>query len=92
VGGLNALVFAGGIGENAVPIRARVCREAAWLGLQLDEGANAGGGPRISATDSRVAAWVVRTDEELMIALYWLSVNWKFAFGALATVRDRASR
>jgi acetate kinase len=68
LGGLDALVFTGGIGENAVPIRARVCRDAAWLGLELDEAANEAGGPRISRPESRVAALVVPTNEELMIA------------------------
>jgi acetate kinase len=68
LGGLDALVFTGGIGENASPIRARVCRDAAWLGLELDEAANTNGGPRISTSNSRVAAWVVPTNEELMIA------------------------
>ena len=50
LGGLDALVFTAGIGENAVPVRARACRDAAWLGLELDESANAAGGPRISAS------------------------------------------
>jgi acetate kinase len=68
LGGLDALVFTGGIGENAAPIRARVCRDAAWLGVELDEAANEAGGPRISQESSRVAAWVVPTNEELMIA------------------------
>jgi acetate kinase len=68
LGGLDALVFTGGIGENAVPIRAAVCRNAAWLGLELDEEANTSGGPRISRPDSRVSAWVIPTNEELMIA------------------------
>jgi acetate kinase len=70
LGGLNALVFTGGIGENAVTIRARICREARWLGLELDEDANARGGPCVSRAGSRVSAWVVPTDEELMIALH----------------------
>jgi acetate kinase len=68
VGGLDAFVFTGGIGENAAPIRARVCRDAAWLGLELDEEANANGGPRISRLGSRASAWVIPTNEELMIA------------------------
>jgi acetate kinase len=68
LGGIDALVFTGGIGENSSPIRARVCRAAAWLGLELDEVANSAGVPRISQPDSRVAAWVVPTNEELMIA------------------------
>jgi acetate kinase len=68
LGGLDALVFTGGIGENAVPIRERVCRSARWLGLEIDEKANAAGGPRMSREESRVRAWVIPTDEELMIA------------------------
>jgi acetate kinase len=70
LGGLDALVFTGGIGENAAPIRARVCRDAGWLGLELDEEANARGGPCISGRGSRASAWVIPTDEELMIALH----------------------
>jgi acetate kinase len=66
--GLDALVFTGGIGEHAAAIRERVCRDARWLGLELDGAANASGGPRISAAASRVSAWVVPTNEELMIA------------------------
>jgi acetate kinase len=61
-------VFTGGIGEHAAPIRAGVCRDSAWLGVELDPEANAQGGPRISAPASRVAAWVISTNEELMIA------------------------
>lgn len=68
LGGLDALVFTGGIGERAVSIRARVCQEAGWLGIQLDEVANNNGGPRISATGSAVSAWVIPTDEDAMIA------------------------
>ena len=70
LGGLDALVLTGGIGENAVSIRARVCRDANWLGLELDEEANAKGGPCISRKGSRVSAWVIPTNEELMIALH----------------------
>jgi acetate kinase len=68
LGGLDALVFTGGIGENAAAIRARVCRDAAWLGLELDTAANDSRGPRISRAASRVSAWVIPTNEELMIA------------------------
>jgi acetate kinase len=56
------------VGENSPEIRARVCGAAAWLGVELDEAANAAGGPRIGKTSSRVAAWTVPTNEELMIA------------------------
>jgi acetate kinase len=68
LGGIDALVFTAGIGENAAPIRERVCRAAQWLGLEFDERANAARGPRISREGSRVRAWVIPTDEELMIA------------------------
>ncbi len=68
LGGIDALVFTGGIGENAAPIRERVCLDAAWLGVEVDAKANAGGEPCISTAGSRVAAWVIPTNEELMIA------------------------
>jgi acetate kinase len=68
LGGLDAIVFTGGIGENAIAIRSRVCRDAAWLGVALDEQANAAGGPRVSVAESSVSAWVIPTNEELMIA------------------------
>ena len=68
LGGLDALVFTAGIGEHAVPIRERVIQGAGWLGLTLDATANASGGPRITASSSRVAAYVIPTNEELMIA------------------------
>ncbi len=68
LGGLDALVFTGGIGEHSAEIRERVCEHAAWLGLALDADANGAGGPRISRADSRVSIWTFPTDEELMIA------------------------
>lgn len=68
LGGLDALVFTGGIGEHAGEIRARVCRDACWLGVTLDETENAAGGPRISLASSPVAAWVIPTNENLMVA------------------------
>jgi len=73
-GGLDALVFTAGIGEHAAPIRERVCQGAAWLGITLDAGANAAGGPRISSADSQVAVWVIPTNEELMIARHTLQL------------------
>ena len=66
--GADAVVFTGGIGENSAEIRERVGRGAAWRGVQLDAAANRAGGPRISAGDSRTTAWVLPTNEELMIA------------------------
>ena len=68
LGGVDAIVFTAGIGENAALLRERVCRDAAWLGVELDALANTARGPRISALASRVSAWVVPTNEELMIA------------------------
>jgi len=68
LGGLDAIVFTGGIGENSDVIRSRVCRDAAWLGVAVDEKANRSRGPRISTPASAVSAWVVPTNEELMIA------------------------
>ena len=68
LGGLDAIVFTAGIGENAAVLRERVCSDAGWLGVELDAAANASGGPRISAPASRASAWVVPTNEELMIA------------------------
>jgi len=68
LGGLDAIVFTAGIGENAAAIRGRVCRDAAWLGVELDDAANAAGGPRISTAASRTSAWALPTNEEMMIA------------------------
>ena len=70
--GLDALVFTAGIGEKSPEIRRRVCQRAAWLGVRLDEDANARGGARISTADSAVSAWVIPTDEERMIAIHTL--------------------
>jgi acetate kinase len=70
--GLDALVFTAGIGEHAPLIRERVCRSAAWLGIELDAAANRAGGPRISTAASPVAVWVIPTNEELMIARHTL--------------------
>jgi acetate kinase len=70
LGGLDAIVFTAGIGQNAVLVRERVCRDAAWLGVELDPAANANPDKSrcISTRRSRVAIWVLPTDEELMIA------------------------
>ena len=68
LGGLDAIVFTAGIGENAPQIRQAVCDRLHWLGLRLDPDRNRANARRISGTDSRVAVWVVPTDEELMVA------------------------
>jgi len=68
LGGLDALVFTGGIGENSSVIRARVLDDAAWLGVERDASANASGGPLLTTAASRVLALALPTNEELMIA------------------------
>ena len=68
LGGLDGIVFTAGVGENAAPVRSAICRACAWLGLELDEAANRENKERISALNSRVAAYVIKTDENLMIA------------------------
>ena len=67
LGGLDALVFTAGIGEHATDIRRRVCEHAQWLGFEIDEAANTVAGPKITAS-GRASAWVIPTDEDLMIA------------------------
>lgn len=74
LGGLDALVFTAGIGENAANIRTLICARLAWLGIRIDEAANVANARRISTSDSRVAVLVIPTDEERMIALHTLSL------------------
>jgi acetate kinase len=68
LGGIDGLVFTAGIGEHSAVIRTRIMQACAWLGVSADAGANTRGGPLISAADSAVSAWVIPTNEELMIA------------------------
>jgi acetate kinase len=68
LGGLDGVVFTAGIGERSADIRRRVCDSLAWLGVVLDPAANERGGPRISRSAAKPSAWVVPTNEELMIA------------------------
>jgi acetate kinase len=68
LGGLDGLVFTAGIGERAAPVRAAVLRQSAWLGLTLDPAANDKHAPRISKPGVSPSAWVIPTDENLMIA------------------------
>ena len=70
--GTNALVFTAGIGGHAAPVMARVCEDAACLGVRLGPAANLGHGPRISTADSPVSVWVIPA-EELMIARHTLA-------------------
>jgi len=74
LGGVDALVFTAGIGENAPEIRRRICDASAWLGITLDAEANTRRAHRISSPDSRVSVWVVPTNEELMIARHTSAV------------------
>lgn len=68
LGGLDVLVFTGGIGEHAAPVRARIGEAAAWLGLEIDPQANQANALHISSVNSKVSVWVIPTEEELMIA------------------------
>ena len=68
LGGLDALVFTAGIGEHAAIVRQQICTGLRWLGLELDDEANARHGPRLSTATSGVAAWVIATDEAAVIA------------------------
>jgi len=74
LGGLNVLVFTGGIGEHATVVRERVCRGAEWLGVKLDSTANKQGRERISAPESPVLVFAIPTDEDLMIARHTVAV------------------
>ncbi len=72
LGGLDHLVFTGGIGENSAMVRARICAGLAWLGLRIDPGANAdprgGAATRVSAPESAIGVWVIPSDEERVMA------------------------
>jgi acetate kinase len=74
LGGLDAFVFTAGIGERSAPVRAALCDKLSWLGVKMDEHANASDQPRISAPNSRVSVWVIPTNEELMIAQHTLAL------------------
>jgi acetate kinase len=72
--GLDGFVFTAGIGENSVPIRARIADQLRWLGVTLDEAENSRHARLISRSDSRIPVYVIPTDEELMIAQHTLSL------------------
>ena len=73
LGGIDAFVFTAGIGENSAAIRARIAARLGWLGAVLDARANSAHAPRISVAESRVALYIIPTDEELMIARHTLA-------------------
>jgi acetate kinase len=74
LGGLDAFVFTAGIGEKSAEMRARIARRLSWLGAELHPDANESGKPKISSDASRVAVYIVPTDEELMIARHTLAL------------------
>jgi acetate kinase len=74
LGGVDGFVFTAGIGENSPRMRARIAEKLGWLGVTLDADANAAGGPLISSSESRIAVYVVPTDEELMIARHTMAL------------------
>jgi acetate kinase len=74
LGGLDAFVFTAGIGENSPAVRTRIAKKLTWLGIVLDEAANAANASLISGRDSRVTLYVIPTDEELMIARHTLAL------------------
>jgi acetate kinase len=74
LGGLDALVFTGGIGEHSASVRARIIEGCAWLGVKVDEQANQVDGPFLSQSSSRVAAWMIPTDEDHVIARHTLQL------------------
>jgi acetate kinase len=80
--GIDGLVFTAGIGERSAEIRKRICDASSWLGVELDPGANAQHGPRITTRESRASAWVIPTNEELMIARH----TWTLLQQAAATL------
>jgi acetate kinase len=74
LGGVDGFVFTAGIGENSASFRARIVEKLGWLGAVLDPGANEAGRVSIAARNSRIALYVVPTDEELMIARHTLAL------------------
>lgn len=74
LGGLDALVFTGGIGEHAAPVRAAIMRGCAWLGLEFDEASNQASVSQLSSARSPVRAWMIPTDEDRVIARHTLKL------------------
>lgn len=72
LGGLDHLVFTGGIGEHSSLVRERICRQLAWLGVEIDPDANGANAGQAQREPSRVGVWIIPTDEELMLAKHTL--------------------
>jgi acetate kinase len=85
LGGLDALIFTGGIGSHSAAIRQRICESSAWSGIHLDSTANVAHETRISAADSSVSVWALPTDEEQIIAGHTL----KLASNSVASPANR---
>jgi acetate kinase len=68
LGGIDALIFCGGIGENSRAVRARICERLGWMGIDIDDGRNAANDPVISTDIARTTVMVIPTNEELVIA------------------------
>ena len=79
LGGLDAIVFTAGIGENSPLVRAKVCDKLGWLGVKLDQAENTKNGLRITTADSAIPVFVIPTNEELMIARHTLALTGAFA-------------
>jgi len=73
LGGVDGLVFTGGIGENATVIRQQICERSAWLGIRLDDVANRANAAQIASRDSRIPVWVIPADEEQVVARHTLA-------------------
>jgi acetate kinase len=76
LGGIEGLIFTGGIGENDAVVRARVAEGCRWLGVEIDATRNSRSSGMINADHSRVAAWVIPTDEERMVARQTSALLW----------------
>ncbi len=74
LGGLDALIFTGGIGEHSNEIRAKICHQSMWLGIKLNKQANENNSKLISTLHSNISTWVIRTDENLVIAKHLLNL------------------
>src|SRR5262249_46228176 len=85
-----AQLFTAGSGESSTELRRRISEASAWLGIELDEKANAGKGPRISKPQSKVSVWVIPTNEELMIARHTSALLGLQSAGNPPTHREEA--
>ncbi|MDR3515629.1 MAG: acetate/propionate family kinase [Azospirillaceae bacterium] len=90
MGGLDAIVFTAGIGENSPPVRARVGAKLEWLGVKIDQNANQSKAPRISSASSRIPVLIIPTDEERMIARHTARILGRAVDGASATPAPKA--